>query len=52
MNSTPIKSRIWKEGEMFVALNPDTGVSSFGNSRKEAMSALKEAVELYTEDTP
>lgn len=35
----------------FVALNPDTDVASQGDSLNEALSNLKEALELYFEET-
>lgn len=36
----------------FVALNPETGTSSQGESVEEALSNLREAVELYLDDEP
>jgi len=41
---------ITKEGKFFVSHCPELGVSSQGNSESEALSNLKEAVELYLED--
>ena len=43
---------IWKEGNNYVSWNLDTGVSSFGSTKKEAFDSLREALELYFEDTP
>jgi len=43
---------LWKEGKNYVSWNLDTGVSSFGSTKKEALASLKEALELYFEDTP
>jgi len=43
---------ITKEGKFFVSFCPELGVSSQGLSEKEALSNLKEAVELYLEDDP
>jgi predicted RNase H-like HicB family nuclease len=35
----------------FVALNPDTDVASQGDTLDEALANLKEALELYLEET-
>ena len=40
---------IWQEGDDFVSLCPELGVSSCGSSLEEATSMLKEAVDLYLE---
>lgn len=42
----------WKEGKYFVAQCLNVDVSSFGKTKKEALSNLEEAVDLYFEDTP
>ncbi|MFH0923170.1 MAG: type II toxin-antitoxin system HicB family antitoxin [Candidatus Falkowbacteria bacterium] len=44
-------SQIWKEGNMFVAYNPELSVSSCGKTIEEAKKNLKEAVELFIEST-
>jgi predicted RNase H-like HicB family nuclease len=36
----------------FVALNPETGTVSQGDSIEEAVANLREAVELYLEEFP
>lgn len=36
----------------FVALNPETGTTSQGESIEEALSNLQEATELYLEEFP
>ncbi|GAB5466381.1 MAG: hypothetical protein Kapaf2KO_18170 [Candidatus Kapaibacteriales bacterium] len=41
---------IWKEGKYFVSRCLNVEVSSFGDSREEALANLKEALELYLED--
>jgi predicted RNase H-like HicB family nuclease len=41
---------IWQEGDDFVSLCPELGVSSCGSSLDEATSMLKEAVDLYLEN--
>lgn len=52
MRKIDLKNVVWKEGKYFVSWNLNTGVSSFGDSKKEALSALEEALELYFEDMP
>jgi predicted RNase H-like HicB family nuclease len=41
---------ITEEDNAFVASNPDTGVASQGQTIDEALSNLKEALELYLEE--
>lgn len=41
---------VWKEGKYYVAQCLNVDVSSFGNTRKEALENLQEALELYFED--
>lgn len=41
---------VYKEGKYFVSQCINVNVSSFGETRDEAVSNLKEAVELYLED--
>lgn len=41
---------IKKEGRLFVAENPETGVASQGRTETEALLNLKEAVSLYLEE--
>ncbi len=36
----------------YVALNPETGTASQGETVEEALANLREAVELYLEDEP
>lgn len=44
-------SAVVTKGEVaFVALCPELGVASQGNTEKNALESLKEAVELYLED--
>ncbi|HTE22032.1 MAG TPA: type II toxin-antitoxin system HicB family antitoxin [Candidatus Limnocylindria bacterium] len=42
---------VTEEDGGFVALNPDTDVASQGNTLDEALANLKEALELYFEET-
>ena len=41
---------IWKEANAYVSKCPETGVASCGDTPEEALSNLKEAVELYLEN--
>lgn len=41
---------VWQEGKYFVSQCLNVNVSSFGETVDEAISNLKEAVELYFED--
>ena len=41
---------VWQEGDYFVAQCLNVDVSSFGDTKKEALSNLSEALELYFED--
>ena len=52
MNKIILKNVVWKEGKHYVSWNLNTGVSSFGNTKKEALTSLQEALELYFEDIP
>lgn len=52
MKKIDLKNIVWKEGKYYVSWNLNTGISSFGVSRKEALTALQEALELYFEDVP
>jgi predicted RNase H-like HicB family nuclease len=47
-----LKHIIWQEGEHYVAQCLNVDVSSFGNSKENAIANLKEALELYFEDMP
>lgn len=41
----------WREGKYYVAQCLNIDISSFGNTKKEALHNLGEALELYFEDT-
>ncbi|MEK7452297.1 MAG: hypothetical protein AAB664_03075 [Patescibacteria group bacterium] len=49
MPKIDLNSIVWKEGVHYVSLNLNSGVSSFGKTKKQALSALQEAVELYND---
>jgi predicted RNase H-like HicB family nuclease len=50
MKNIKYSSVVWQEGEHFVAQCLNVEVSSFGNSRDEALLNLREALSLYFED--
>lgn len=52
MRKIDLQNIVWKEGKHFVSWNLNTGVSSFGDTKKEAMEELEEALTLYFEDAP
>ena len=52
MRKINLKNVVWKEGRYYVSWNLNTGVSSFGDTKKEAVKSLQEALELYFEDVP
>lgn len=52
MHKIALKNVVWKEENAYVAWNLNTGVSSFGDTRKEALESLQEALELHLDDVP
>jgi predicted RNase H-like HicB family nuclease len=48
----PMAYCVYREDEFFVAQCLNVDVSSFGNTREEAVANLKEAVELYFDGEP
>ncbi len=50
MDISSLKNVVWKEGDYFVAQSLNVDVSSFGESKKNALANLREALELYFED--
>lgn len=50
MKKFNLKNVVWKEGKYYVAWNLNTTVSSFGDSKKEALESLQEALELHLEN--
>lgn len=51
MKLTGLKNVVWKEGKYYVAQSLNVDVSSFGKTKKEALDSLREALELFFEDT-
>ena len=41
---------IWEENGVYVSKSPETGIASCGDTPEEALSNLKEAIELYLEN--
>ena len=50
MRKINLKNIVWKEGKYYVAQCLNVEVSSFGETKKEALDSLDEALELYFED--
>jgi len=50
MKTIQINNAVWKEGDYYVAQCLNVDVSSFGNTKEEALTNLQEALELYFED--
>jgi predicted RNase H-like HicB family nuclease len=48
--TTEFKNIIWKEGQYYVAQSLNIEVSSFGDTKEDALKNLNEAIELYMED--
>jgi predicted RNase H-like HicB family nuclease len=52
MQEIDVQTVVFHEGDHVVAQCLDVDVSSFGDSESEALSNLREALELYFEDAP
>ncbi len=50
MDLSRLKTIVWKESDQYVAQSLNVDVASFGDSKQEALSNLREALELYFED--
>ncbi len=50
MSKVSLKNVVWKEGKYYVAQCLNLDISSFGKTRKEALTNLDDALELYLED--
>ncbi len=48
----PLKNIVWKEGDFYLAQCLNVEVSSFGDTKDEALKNLQEALDLYFEDMP
>ncbi len=47
-----ISAIVWREDKWYVAKGLEVEIASQGKTKKEAINNLKEALELYFEDTP
>ncbi len=52
MRKIDFKSVVWKEDEYYISQCLDVDVSSYGKTKKEALSMLQDALELYFADVP
>ena len=50
MKTVQINNAVWKEGDYFVAQCLNVDLSSFGDTKDDALKNLQEALELYFED--
>ena len=46
------EARVWREGDWYVAQALEVEVASQGRSQEQALSNLREALELYFEPSP
>jgi len=44
------RAEFFREGDVYVGLAPELGVSSFGDTLEEAKAALREAVDAFLEE--
>lgn len=51
MKRTSLHATVWKEDDWYVARCIEVNVASQGKSHQEAVNNLKEALELYFEDS-
>ena len=51
MKKLTLKTVVWKEGKHYVAQCLNVDISSFGKTKIEAMRNIREALELYFEDS-
>jgi len=51
MSISEFKNVVWKEGDSYVAQSLNVDFSNFGDSKAGAVANLREALELYLEDT-
>ena len=47
-----LQSIVWREGKRYVSQCLNVDVASFGNTKQEALTNLREALELYFDDLP
>ena len=49
-NTLRLTALVWQEGEEFVSLCPEADVASFGATIDEALTMLREALEVHFSD--
>ena len=49
-NGIVVRSEIFREDDLYVAICPDLDVSSYGETENEARISLREAVEAFLEE--
>ena len=52
MRKIDLKTVVYKEGDYYISQCLDVDVSSFGKTKKEALTMLQDALELYFQDMP
>ena len=52
MHKIDLKSVVWKEGKYYISQCLEVDVSSYGKTKKEALTMLQDALSLYFEDVP
>jgi predicted RNase H-like HicB family nuclease len=50
MKQSILQNVVWKEGKYYVAQCLNVDISSFGDTKEEALKNLDEALSLYFED--
>ena len=50
MSKISLEIKVFKEGDVYVALCPELNVSSFGDDIKSAKVSLREALEAFLEE--
>ena len=50
MHSKTLQNVVWKEDKYYVAQCLNVDISSFGDTKEEALKNLNEALELYFEE--
>lgn len=52
MRKIDLKSVVWKEGKYYISQCLEVDVSSYGKTKEEALTMLRDALKLYFEDMP
>ena len=50
MRKIDFKVAVWQEGKYYISQCLNLDISSYGRTKKESLSNLQEALELYLED--